>query len=188
LPPWHSPDYRGNLHWLAAGDYPNVPGIWNEDQIAGWRKVTDAVHAKKSFIFMQLWAIGRAAQGSFKSVSEIVLRHQRHRKPQVLTESGTKDYFELYAQAARNAMAAGFDGVEVHGANGYLVDQCLQDVSKARTDAWGGSIEKRARFGPEIVRAIATVVGPNTLPLGCLRSRNSRNRNGRPNRAILLRS
>jgi NADPH2 dehydrogenase len=80
-------------------------------------------------------------------------------KPTPLTEEEIKEYIGLYAQAAKNAVEAGFDGVEIHGANGYLIDQFLQDVSNIRTDAWGGSIEKRARFGIEVAKAVIDVVG-----------------------------
>lgn len=84
---------------------------------------------------------------------------QGHAKPTPLSEEEIKEYIGLYAQAAKNAVEAGFDGVEIHGANGYLIDQFLQDVSNVRTDAWGGSIEKRARFGIEVAKAVVEAVG-----------------------------
>lgn len=151
-----------------AGGYPNVPGIWNDAQIAAWRKITDAVHAKGSFIFMQLWALGRTAYPSqlkkegdlpYVSASDIALEGQSE-KPRPLTEEEIKEYIDTYVIAADNAVhKAGFDGVEVHGANGYLVDQFLQDVSNKRTDKYGGSIENRSRFALEIIAAITKKIG-----------------------------
>jgi NADPH2 dehydrogenase len=151
-----------------AGGYGNAPGIWSEAQIASWKKVTQAVHAKGSFIFLQLWALGRAASPDqlkkelgpdAKVISAGDLGFEGGAKPTPLTEEEIKEYIGLYAQAAKNAIAAGFDGVEIHSANGYLIDQFLQDVSNNRTDAWGGSVEKRARFGIEVARAVVEAVG-----------------------------
>ncbi|ESZ94379.1 NADPH dehydrogenase [Sclerotinia borealis F-4128] len=150
----------------AAG-YANPPGIWNQDQIAGWKKVTDAVHAKKSYIWMQLWALGRAAdptsleqEGGYKVKSASDIPFEGGAKPEPLTEVEIKEYIGLYAQAAKNAIEAGFDGVEIHGANGYLIDQFFQDTSNKRTDSWGGSVENRARFGLEVSKAVVAAVGP----------------------------
>jgi NADPH2 dehydrogenase len=151
-----------------AGGYGNAPGIWSQAQIKSWKKVTDAVHAKKSFIFLQLWALGRAAdpsqlkkelgdKGVVKGAGDIAF--EGGAKPTPLTEDEIKEYIGLYAQAAKNSIAAGFDGVEIHSANGYLIDQFLQDNSNNRTDAWGGSIEKRARFGVEVAKVVVAAVG-----------------------------
>lgn len=157
-----------------AGGYANVPGIWSQQQIDGWRKVTDAVHEKKSFIYLQLWALGRAANPSVlekelgegaKVVSAGDLPFEGGAKPTPLTEQEIREYIGLYAQAAKNAVAAGFDGVEIHGANGYLVDQFLQDVSNNRTDAWGGSIENRSRFAIEVTKAVVEAVGADRTGL-----------------------
>ncbi|KZP26859.1 NADH:flavin oxidoreductase/NADH oxidase [Athelia psychrophila] len=155
-----------------AGGYPNVPGIWNEEQIEGWKKVTAAVHEKGSFIYLQLWALGRAANptqlakegvsGGYVSSSSIPLKSQTEAgvpPPRTLDIAEVREYVQLYATAAENAIKAGFDGVEVHGANGYLIDQFTQDVSNKRTDAYGGSIENRARFALEIVDAIVKKIG-----------------------------
>jgi NADPH2 dehydrogenase len=156
---------------LQAGGYSNVPGIWSQAQIDSWKNVTEAVHAKGSFIYLQLWALGRAADlvelkkdvgpdAKIVSASDLNFDgRQGHPKPTPLTEEEIKEYIGLYAQAAKNAVEAGFDGVEIHGANGYLIDQFLQDVSNVRTDAWGGSIEKRARFGIEVAKAVVEAVG-----------------------------
>ncbi|KAH7397996.1 NADPH dehydrogenase [Cadophora sp. MPI-SDFR-AT-0126] len=151
-----------------AGGYGNAPGIWSEAQIASWKKVTEAVHEKGSSIYLQLWALGRAADPSqlkkelgpdaeVKSSGNIGF--EGGATPTPLTEEEIQEYIGLYAQAAKNAIEAGFDGVEIHGANGYLVDQFLQDTANNRTDSWGGSVEKRARFGIEVAEAVVEAVG-----------------------------
>lgn len=151
-----------------AGGYAHVPGIWSQAQIDSWRKVTDAVHDKKGVIYMQLWALGRAAKPDVlkqelgegaKVVSASDIPFEGGAKPTALTDQEVWEYVGLYAQAAKNAIAAGFDGVEIHGANGYLVDQFLQDVSNNRTDSWGGSIENRSRFALEVAKAVVQAVG-----------------------------
>ena len=149
----------------AAG-LGNAPGIWSADQIAGWKPVTEAVHKSGSFIYMQLWALGRAANGKNlykefgkKVVSASDIPFDGGDKPTPLTEEEIWKFVELYKQAALNAIEAGFDGVEIHGANGYLIDQFQQDTSNNRTDAWGGSVEKRARFGLEVAKAVVGAVG-----------------------------
>lgn len=152
-----------------AGGYAGAPGIWSDAQIESWHKVTDAVHANKSYIYLQLWALGRAAPldaltnelgpgAKVVSASDIAIQGGGS-KPTPLTEQEIHEYVAWYAQAARNAITAGFDGVEIHGANGYLVDQFLQDVSNTRTDAWGGSIDNRSRFAIEVTKAVVEAVG-----------------------------
>jgi len=145
-----------------------VPGIWNAAQIAGWKKVTDEVHKKGSSIFVQLWALGRASSEATlkkelgpdaKVVSASNIPFEGGATPTPLTEDEIWEYVGLYKQAALNAVEAGFDGVEIHGANGYLVDQFLQDVSNQRTDQWGGSVENRARFGLEVSKAVVGAIG-----------------------------
>ncbi|KAJ7182994.1 hypothetical protein C8R43DRAFT_868356 [Mycena crocata] len=156
-----------------AGGHDNVPGIWSEEQIAAWKEITDAVHAKGSFIYLQLWALGRAAEPShlenedpsfpYVSASDIPLKDRPATdiRPRPLSIQEIQEYPKLYATAASNAVhKAGFDGVEVHSANGYLLDQFLQDVSNVRTDEYGGSPEKRSRFTLEVVDAVAAAVGP----------------------------
>ncbi|KAA1474452.1 FMN-linked oxidoreductase [Dentipellis sp. KUC8613] len=151
----------------AAG-YPNIPGIWSPTQIAQWKKITDAVHSKGSFIYLQIWAIGRAAypdvlakEGGFPHVSSgnVPIDDERG-APRPLTVPEIKKYVQLYAIAARNAVeGAGFDGVEVHGAHGYLIDQFLETSINNRTDEYGGSVENRIRFGMEVVDAVVAAVG-----------------------------
>ncbi|KAJ3976319.1 hypothetical protein EV361DRAFT_326585 [Lentinula raphanica] len=155
-----------------AGGYSHVPGIWTDEQVARWKEIVDAVHATGSYIFLQLWAIGRPAipgksdvEPNFPydhiSASNIPMTPDDLQKPRPLTVSEIKEFVGWFATGAKNAVErAGFDGVEVHGANGYLVDQFLQDVSNDRTDEYGGSIENRARFALEVMDAIVKAVGP----------------------------
>lgn len=149
-----------------AGGMQNVPGIYDAAQIKAWREVTDAVHAKGSFIFCQLWALGRAASSEalsadgYKVVSSSNHAFPGGETPEPLDEAGIQAFIDDFAQAAKNAIEAGFDGVEIHGANGYLPDQFLQDVTNDRTDRWGGSIENRSRFGLEVAKAVSAAVGP----------------------------
>jgi NADPH2 dehydrogenase len=146
--------------------YNNAPGIYNEEQIAAWRKVTNAVHAKGSFIYLQLWALGRVADKKFAEENGITITgasaipvNKDYPTPTPLTEEQIKSTIGDYAQAAKNAISAGFDGVEIHGANGYLVDQFIQSNSNQRTDAYGGSIENRSRFAIEVTQAVVDAVG-----------------------------
>ncbi|KAJ7023478.1 NADH:flavin oxidoreductase/NADH oxidase [Mycena alexandri] len=152
-----------------AGGYPNMPGIWSSEQIDAWKEVVSSVHSKGSFIFVQLLALGRSAMPAvlvaedptfpFVSASNIPAASDADVRPRPLTTIEIDEYVELYVQAAKNAMEAGFDGVEIHGANGCLVDQFLQDISNDRPDAYGGSIENRARFPLKIVHAVTAAIG-----------------------------
>lgn len=153
-----------------SGGYDNVPGIYNQAQIDGWKQVTDAVHEKGSYIYCQLWDLGRAASPKVaerdgfrvKSASAVPMEEGGN-VPEALTLEEVRQKVLDYAQAAKNAVAAGFDGVEIHGANGYLVDQFIQDVSNQRTDAYGGSIENRSRFCVEVVEAVVKAVGADKV-------------------------
>ncbi|BCS30005.1 alkene reductase [Aspergillus puulaauensis] len=153
------------------GGYPNVPGIYTDQQIAAWKDVTKAVHEKGSYIYLQLWALGRAANPAFLqqqglplvSSSDVPMKsafsEELHR-PTPLTAEGIQDAITDFSTAAEHAIEAGFDGVEIHGANGYLVDQFLQDVSNKRTDAWGGGdIERRNKFAVQVTRAVVEAIG-----------------------------
>ncbi|KZT00769.1 NADH:flavin oxidoreductase/NADH oxidase [Laetiporus sulphureus 93-53] len=155
-----------------AGGYKNVPGIWSDEQVVAWKAVTDAVHGNGSRIFCQLWALGRAADpkvleeedASFPFVSSSDIQMTgRPKAPRPLTIPETKEYVKLFTIAAKNAIRAGFDGVELHGANGYLIDQFLQDVSNKRTDQYGGSIENRSRFALEIIDSVTNVIGEERM-------------------------
>lgn len=153
-----------------AGGYPNVPGIWNPEQIAAWKEVTDAVHRKGSVIFLQLWALGRVAVPEiadgegFDVVSSSATPLEPHTPtPRALSKEEIQLFIAGYAQAARNAIEAGFDGVEIHGAGGYLIDQFTQDKSNNRDDEYGGSIQNRSRFVIQVASAVSDAVGPERV-------------------------
>jgi len=153
--------------------YPHTPGIWSNEQVAGWRKITDAVHAAGGRILLQLWHVGRISDPSYHDGALPVapsaiapkghvslLRPERpYAVPRALETEELPGVVEAFRKGAQNAKAAGFDGVEIHGANGYLLDQFLQDGSNKRTDRYGGSIENRARLLLEVVDALAPVWG-----------------------------
>jgi N-ethylmaleimide reductase len=158
--------------------YPNTPGIHSAEQVAGWRQVTDAVHAKGGRMFLQLWHVGRISHTSLQPGGALpVAPSAIAAKGDAVTPSGMKPLetpralelaeipglVESYRQGAQNAKDAGFDGVEVHGANGYLLDQFLQDGSNRRTDAYGGSIANRARLLLEVIDAAVAVWGPQRV-------------------------
>ena len=152
--------------------WPNAPGLWNEPQVEGWKRVTDAVHAHGGRIVAQLWHMGRLVHPSVSclqpvSSSATTAPDYAHtymgKKPYVQARAASRDELKRivddYAIAARNAVAAGFDGVQVHGANGYLVDQFLRDGANFRTDEYGGSIENRLRFMTEVLEAVGGAIG-----------------------------
>lgn len=158
--------------------YPNTPGIYNAEQVAGWKAVTDAVHAKGGHIFLQLWHVGRISHPSLQPNGGLPLAPSAIRPAgQVYTFTGMQDYvtphalslpeisgvIEQFRSAAKNALAAGFDGVEIHGANGYLLDQFLRDGSNKRDDAYGGNVARRARFMLEVTEAVCAVWGSNRV-------------------------
>lgn len=154
--------------------YQDTPGIYTPAQIAGWRKVTDAVHAKGGHIFLQLWHVGRVSHVDLQlngaaPVAPSAIRAETRTflnngfvevsEPRALELSEIPGIIEDFRKAAANAIAAGFDGVEVHGANGYLLDQFAKDGANTRTDAYGGSIENRARLMIEVSAAVAREIG-----------------------------
>ncbi|MFT5643286.1 MAG: 2,4-dienoyl-CoA reductase-like NADH-dependent reductase (Old Yellow Enzyme family) [Janthinobacterium sp.] len=153
--------------------YANTPGIWSDDQVTGWRGITDAVHAAGGRILMQLWHVGRISDPSFLNgelpVAPSAIAAKGHVSllrpirdyvtPRALTQADIADVVAAFRKGAENAKAAGFDGVEIHGANGYLLDQFLQSSSNVRLDAYGGSIENRARLMLEITDACIEVWG-----------------------------
>jgi N-ethylmaleimide reductase len=160
---------------------PGVPGIYTEQQVAGWRKVVDAVHAKGGVIFLQLWHVGRVSHSSFQpgdvlpvAPSAVAILHDLktgtadgkvtvYETPRALETSEIPGVVDAYRQAAKNALLAGFDGVEIHGANGYLIEQFLQSHTNLRADQYGGSIENRTRFLMEVTRAVVEVWGANRV-------------------------
>ncbi|OZI67434.1 alkene reductase [Bordetella genomosp. 11] len=159
--------------------YPNVPGIWSEAQTQGWKQITEAVHRAGGRIAAQLWHVGRVShplllQGR-QPVAPSAIAPQGHVsllrpkqpyvEPRELALDEIPGIIDAFRQAARNAKAAGFDGVTIHGANGYLLDQFLQDGSNRRTDAYGGSVENRARLMREVVDAVLEVWDPKRVGL-----------------------
>jgi N-ethylmaleimide reductase len=155
--------------------YPRIPGIWSQAQVAGWRKITDAVHAEGGRIFVQLMHTGRvghplnlpsgaellapsavAAEGEMYTDAKGL---QPHPVPRAMTDAEVRAAAQEFVHASRNAIAAGFDGVELHGANGYLIEQFLSPQTNQRSDAWGGSVEKRQRFALEVAKAVAAAIG-----------------------------
>jgi N-ethylmaleimide reductase len=160
---------------------PGVPGIYSEHQIKGWREVVDAVHAKGGVIFLQLWHVGRVSHSSFQPGGALPVAPSAvpisadlktmtadgkvvsYETPRALETSEIPGVIDAYRQAARNALKAGFDGVEIHGANGYLIEQFLQSHTNLRTDQYGGSIENRARFLMEVTQAVVEVWGTDRV-------------------------
>ncbi len=151
--------------------YPNTPGIYSHEQLVGWRLVTDAVQQAGGKIFAQLWHVGRVSHSVFHGVQPVApsaiglqgslprMRELSYPEPRALTTDEVAQLVSEYAQAADNAIAAGFDGVEIHGANGYLIDQFLHPASNQRHDQYGGSIENYCRFALEVVNAITARIG-----------------------------
>ncbi|WP_350402803.1 alkene reductase [Pseudomonas sp. W17] len=154
--------------------YQDTPGIYTQAQIDGWRTVTDAVHAKGAKIFVQLWHVGRVshvdlqeygaapvAPSALRAATKVFVnnRFEDACEPRALDINELPGIVADFRQAAANAIAAGFDGVEIHGANGYLLDQFLKDSANVRTDAYGGSIENRARLLLEVTAAVIDEIG-----------------------------
>ncbi|PTQ72377.1 alkene reductase [Pseudomonas sp. GV071] len=157
--------------------YPNTPGIWSDAQVRGWSNITKAVHANGGKIFLQLWHVGRVSDPSYldgelpvapsaiapKGHVSLVRPLKDFVTPRALATEEIADIVEAYRNGAENAKAAGFDGVEVHGANGYLLDQFLQDSTNQRTDQYGGAIENRARLMLEVTDAVLSVWEPGRV-------------------------
>ncbi len=159
--------------------YPRIPGIFSTEQIAGWKLVTTAAHAKGAKLFMQFMHCGRighplnlpkgarvlgpsavAAAGDIYTDAEGM---KQNAMPQAMTEADIKATIEEFAQGAKNAVVAGFDGVELHGANGYLLEQFFRPNSNLRTDRYGGSLENRARFALEVADAVIKAIGKDKV-------------------------
>lgn len=159
--------------------YPRVPGIWNQEQIDAWKPVTQAVHEEGGIIICQLWHTGRHGLSSLQpggpvSASDVRLDRmitgydmQRHPadQPRPLSLEEIRSTVEDYAQGTRNALEAGFDGVQIHGANGYLIDQFLRDGTNLRTDSYGGSTLNRVRFLIEVTEAVVQAAGGTLVSL-----------------------
>jgi 2,4-dienoyl-CoA reductase-like NADH-dependent reductase (Old Yellow Enzyme family) len=157
--------------------YPDTPGIWSDAQVEGWKKVTDAVHAEGGLIVMQLWHVGRISHPTYlngelpvgpsaiKPAGHVSLVRPKaeYPTPRALETEEIADIIEAYRKGAENAKRAGFDGVEIHGANGYLLEQFLLDGSNQRSDAYGGSLENRARLMLEVTDAVVSVWGADRV-------------------------
>ncbi len=176
--------------------YPNTPGIYSSEQVAGWKLVTEAVHAKGGKIFLQLWHVGRISHPDLQPNGELpVAPSAIAPEGEVFTYTGMKPYvtpralelaeiphiIEQYRIGAKNALEAGFDGVEIHSANGYLLDQFLQDNTNHRHDIYGGSVENRARLLLEVTAAVVEIwgcdrVGVRLSPSGTFNSMYDSNR------------
>jgi 2,4-dienoyl-CoA reductase-like NADH-dependent reductase (Old Yellow Enzyme family) len=157
--------------------YPDTPGIWSEEQVRGWLNVTRAVHANGGRIFLQLWHVGRisdplylngelpVAPSAIKPAGHVSLVRpiKEYVTPRALETEEIADIVEAYRNGAENAKAAGFDGVEIHGANGYLLDQFLQSSTNQRTDQYGGSVENRARLLLQVTDAVISVWGADRV-------------------------
>jgi 2,4-dienoyl-CoA reductase-like NADH-dependent reductase (Old Yellow Enzyme family) len=157
--------------------YPDTPGVWSQAQVEGWREITKAVHDAGGRIMLQLWHVGRishpiyldgaapVAPSALAAEGHVSLLrpYQSYPVPRALELAEIPGVIETFRQGAENAKAAGFDGVEIHGANGYLLDQFLQDATNKRTDIYGGSIENRARLMLEVTDAVIGVWGPGRV-------------------------
>lgn len=159
--------------------YPATPGIHSSEQIAGWKKITDAVHAKGGIIFLQLWHTGRISHPSFQpdGVQPVApsavtpagksftpsFQMVPFETPRALEIGEIPGIIEAYREGARNALAAGFDGVELHGANGYLIEQFLHSKTNHRTDAYGGSVENRTRLLIDVMTALVEIWGADRV-------------------------
>ena len=158
--------------------YPSTPGIHSQEQVEGWRHITDAVHSKGGRIFLQLWHVGRISHPSLQPGESLPVAPSAIKPAgQAVTYQGLKDFvtpreldlaeipsiIEDYRIGAENALSAGFDGVEIHGANGYLLDQFLRDGSNHRTDIYGGSVENRMRLMIEVTDVVCSVWGASRV-------------------------
>lgn len=165
----------------SAPGFPHVPGIYTEEQVEAWKKVVDAVHLKGGIIFCQLWHVGRASHPVYQpggaapisSTSKPISNrwrilmpdgsHAMYPKPRPLETLEIQQVVENYRQAAVNAIRAGFDGIEIHGAHGYLIDQFLKDGINDRTDEYGGSINNRCRFLMQVIQAVVSAIGADRV-------------------------
>ncbi|KAG6658203.1 hypothetical protein I3843_04G133300 [Carya illinoinensis] len=168
---------EGTLVSNTAAGFPHVPGIYSEEQVEAWKKVVDAVHKKGGIIFCQLWHVGRASHRVYQpggappisSTSKPISSRWRilkpdgsystYPEPRALEAYEIQDVVEHYRKAALNAIRAGFDGIEIHGAHGYLIDQFLKNGINDRTDEYGGSIANRCKFLMQVVQAVVGAIG-----------------------------
>ncbi|XP_019183809.1 PREDICTED: 12-oxophytodienoate reductase 3-like [Ipomoea nil] len=172
---------EGTMIDPTSAGFPNVPGIFTQEQVEAWKKVVDAVHAKGAVFFCQLWHVGRASHQVYQpdggspvsSTEKQISEHWplikpdgsygHYSKPKALSTNDISRYVDYYRIAATKAIEAGFDGIEIHSAHGYLIDQFLKDGINDRTDEYGGSLENRCRFLLQILEAVATAIGPDRV-------------------------
>ncbi|XAR51046.1 12-oxophytodienoate reductase [Bertholletia excelsa] len=165
----------------TAAGFPHVPGIYSKEQVEAWKQVVESVHAKGAIIFCQLWHVGRASHQVYQpghappisSTGNPISKRWRilmpdgthgvYPKPRPLAIHEISEVVEHYRQAALNAIEAGFDGVEIHGAHGYLIDQFLKDGINDRSDSYAGSLPNRCKFIMQVVQAVAAAVGPDLV-------------------------
>ncbi|KAI5674287.1 hypothetical protein M9H77_14651 [Catharanthus roseus] len=173
---------EGTMISPTAAGFPHVPGIFTKEQVEAWKEIVDAVHAKGAVIFCQLWHVGRASHQVYqpdssppissteKPISKKPWRvllpdgtHDIYPKPRALTIYEIPQVVEDYRQSAINAIEAGFDGIEIHGAHGYLIDQFLKDGINDRKDEYGGSLSNRCKFIIQVVKSVAEAIGPDRV-------------------------
>ncbi|KAF5776154.1 putative NADH:flavin oxidoreductase/NADH oxidase, aldolase-type TIM barrel [Helianthus annuus] len=172
---------EGTMISPTAAGFPHVPGIFTREQIEGWKKVVDAVHKQGGLIFCQLWHVGRASHQVYQPDGDAPIsstnkpisnkwkilmpdaKYGRYPEPRPLATHEIPQVVEDYRLAAINAIEAGFDGIEIHGAHGYLLDQFMKDGINDRTDEYGGSLDNRCKFLLQVVRAIAAAIGADRV-------------------------
>nr|WEL36419.1 oxophytodienoate reductase [Cymbidium ensifolium] len=163
----------------TAQGYPSTPGIWSKEQVEAWKPIVDAVHEKGGIFFCQIWHVGRVSHYDFqpngqapisstdKPLKPVVRANgidvSTFSPPRRLSTEEVADVVNDFRKAARNAIDAGFDGVEIHGAHGYLIDQFLKDKVNDRTDKYGGSLENRCRFALDVVEAVVDEIGSDKV-------------------------
>ncbi|CAL9227358.1 unnamed protein product [Arabidopsis halleri] len=157
----------------TAQGYDDTPGIWTKEQVEAWKPIVDAVHAKGGIFFCQMWHVGRVSNRGQKNGDEapvsstdkqlMPIMGEEFTPPRRLRTDEIPGIVNDFRVAARNAMEAGFDGVEIHGAHGYLIDQFLKDKVNDRTDEYGGSLENRCRFALEVIDAVAKEIGSDRV-------------------------
>ncbi|KAM5575006.1 12-oxophytodienoate reductase 2-like [Rosa sericea] len=163
----------------TAQGYPDTPGIWTKEQVEAWKPIVNAVHAKGGVFFCQIWHVGRVSNTGFQPDGQAPISStdksltpekgsngidvMQFTPPRRLRTDEIPQIVNDFRLAARNAMEAGFDGVEIHGAHGYLIDQFLKDQVNDRTDQYGGSLEKRCRFALDIVEAVVNEIGADKV-------------------------
>nr|CAB3469996.1 unnamed protein product [Digitaria exilis] len=159
----------------TAQGYPATPGIWTHEQVEAWKPIVDAVHRKGAIFFCQIWHVGRVSRNELqpngeapisstdKQTSPAAVSKTEYSKPRRLRTDEIPGIVDDFRRAARNAIVAGFDGVEIHGAHGYLLEQFMKDSANDRDDEYGGSLENRCRFAVEVVDAIVDEVGANRV-------------------------